>query len=221
MSFADKPSGQRLPAIVVTALVHAAGLALAASAFHVAQTRHGNPDGLRVTVFRSQPSPAPAEPPERKSKPAPEKHARKAMHRSAGRTSQIEPQAIAIASHPSEILPAPAEAGQAPSPKLPATTEPDTAAPGKEDLLAAYAAQLRQRILERRPRGLRKDGTATVAFQIDHAGQLAGSAIAVSSGNVQLDRVALRMVRQAAPFPEPPGELPASKLHFSLSIHFH
>lgn len=221
MSFADKPSGQRLPAIVVTALVHAAGLALAASAFHVAQTRHGKPDGLRVTVFRSQSSPAPAEPPERKNQPAPKKRAHKATHQSAGRTSETKPQTISIAAQPSKIVAAPAEAGQTPSPRLSAPAEPRTAAPGKEDLLAAYAAQLRQRILERRPRGLRKDGTATVAFHLDRAGQITGSTIAVSSGDVQLDRLALRMVRQAAPFPEPPRELPESKLDFSLSIRFH
>ena len=219
MSFADQPSGQRLPAILVTALVHAAGLALAVSAFHVAQAPHGRPDGLQVTVLRSQSSPVPAKPPEPKKRQEPDQRAKTATPRPTGRTSPAKAQTDTSALRPTAIA-EPAQM-QSPSPSTPAPAKPQDAGARKEDVLAAYANRLRQRILERRPRGLRNEGTVTVAFRLDRSGQITGSNIAVSSGDIRLDRLALRMVRHAAPFPSPPDEVPDAKLDFSLSIHFH
>ena len=222
MSVAHKPSGRRLPALAVTALVHAAGLALAASAFHVVPAPHGEPDGLRVAVFPSQSSPVPARPPERPVRQAAEMRERTASHDVAGQSARTPPPATPAASRPAEPLAGnggtePARPVMRPAPQ---PVEPQLSGPGKEDALAAYTALLRQRILERRPHGLRKQGTVTVAFQLDRLGQLAGCAVTAPSGDVQLDRLALRMVRQAAPFPKAPGGVPDARLDFSLSINF-
>lgn len=54
--------------------------------------------------------------------------------------------------------------------------------------------------LQRRARGI-----AIVNFILDSAGQVAGVSLIRSSGDADLDREALTMVRRAAPYPKPPS----------------
>jgi TonB family protein len=67
-----------------------------------------------------------------------------------------------------------------------------------ERLIAAklYPAAARQR---------RAKGIALVNFMLDSAGQVAGVSLIRSSGDGDLDREALAMVKRAAPYPPPPS----------------
>ncbi|BBU56931.1 hypothetical protein KU6B_31960 [Mameliella alba] len=58
-------------------------------------------------------------------------------------------------------------------------------------------------------------GTAVVAFSISSGGGLASLSLARSSGSSALDRAALGVVRNAAPFPQPPN---GARRSFSIQI---
>ncbi|SEP21687.1 outer membrane transport energization protein TonB [Salinihabitans flavidus] len=58
-------------------------------------------------------------------------------------------------------------------------------------------------------------GTVVVAFTISSGGGLASVSLAQSSGNGALDQAAVRLVRNAAPFPEPPS---GARRTFSIEI---
>jgi len=62
-------------------------------------------------------------------------------------------------------------------------------------------------------------GSATVSFGINARGGLAFVRLARSSGNRQIDRLAVATVRRAAPFPAPPKELQARP--YTIRIDFH
>ena len=64
-----------------------------------------------------------------------------------------------------------------------------------------------------RTRNLR--GQAVVVFTIGDKGELASETIALSSGNPEVDRVALEIVRRSAPYPPPP---PGGQRTFSPAI---
>ena len=102
----------------------------------------------------------------------------------------------------------------------PAPPEPDPAPPPVDaGSRARYLERLRARIAARRPPGLHIPGTAIVAFTLDPAGRLRDLALAQSSGSAMLDRLALRTVRTAAPFPAPPGDI-GGDLRFSIGFRF-
>lgn len=117
----------------------------------------------------------------------------------------------------SDII-APSRPGSVPPAAAPiATAKP--APPKRSDTLRdAYAAMLWQRIAARRPEGLRLPGTALLVFTLDGAGRLTAIAVRQSSGSALLDRIAMRTVRQAAPFPAPPGDIDDPT--FSIAFHF-
>lgn len=83
----------------------------------------------------------------------------------------------------------------------------------------AYARQLWLHIAAHQTGGARLAGTALVSFTLDDQGALTALALAQSSGNAMLDRIALRSVRRAAPMPPPPAELGAA-LNFTLPVRF-
>ncbi|NKF24311.1 energy transducer TonB [Solimonas sp. C16B3] len=76
------------------------------------------------------------------------------------------------------------------------------------------------RIAAARPPGIHLTGEALLQFSLDRSGALLSASLARSSGNRLLDELALRCVRQAAPFPPPPRNLPADALNFTISFHF-
>lgn len=63
---------------------------------------------------------------------------------------------------------------------------------------------MRQISRQRKPRTSIK-GVAQVSFAIDASGGLSSVRVAQSSGSAELDDLALRQIRQAAPFPPPPS----------------
>ncbi|OAN53641.1 hypothetical protein A7Q26_05175 [Sphingobium sp. TCM1] len=75
-------------------------------------------------------------------------------------------------------------------------------------------------IAARRPSGTHIPGTAIVTFAMTSDGSLKALSLARSSGNTMLDRLALRTVRAAAPFPVPPPELQGADMEFSLPFGF-
>lgn len=91
----------------------------------------------------------------------------------------------------------------------------------ESDALARYAGVLRSAIMAWAPRSIHKEGQALVAFRLDRSGKVLDAEIMRSSGDVQLDRLALRMVRQAAPFPLPDAAIPDERLDFTIPIRFH
>ena len=58
-------------------------------------------------------------------------------------------------------------------------------------------------------------GRAVVAFSIDDQGAVTHLAIAVSSGNPEIDETAMAIIRRSAPFPPPP---PGAPHYFSPAI---
>lgn len=88
------------------------------------------------------------------------------------------------------------------------------------DLLPAYRSRLWQAIFANRPPGIAGEGRVDVGFRIDRGGNLISAEVAHSSGNALLDRLALRGVRKAAPFPPPPVGLDEKSLAFIIPVRF-
>jgi protein TonB len=103
---------------------------------------------------------------------------------------------------------------------LPAPALAPAAASTTGTVRANYARRLWEWIAARRPAGLHLEGEALISFSIGPRGDLRGLSLDRSSGNAQLDRLALRTVRLAAPFPRPPESLDAEELNFVLPFHF-
>lgn len=123
---------------------------------------------------------------------------------------------------PSAIVPplAVAKAGTQPAPK-PSVAPPQAQNVEKLSALAAYQRQLWARISARKPSGIHLAGVATVRFSVRDDGALIDVELAASSGNAALDRLALRTVRNAAPFPTPPTGVERDQLVFTIPFSFH
>lgn len=225
MSYVDRPSGWHLPGIAATATVHAVLLAVAALAFHSTEIPEGETAALRAVVFSLPATPEAAGRPSG-ARPPEEQGKRKAAPTDTSRQAKVAEPAPS-ATLPSDLHETEDFAARAlPPPSVAPSTmavpaEARSSSDSGPDILAAYAQQLRERILEWRPRGWRKEGTVIVAFSVDRAGHISKAELARSSGDVQMDRVALRMVRQAAPFPAPAQAIPSSKLAFTIPVRFH
>lgn len=70
--------------------------------------------------------------------------------------------------------------------------------------IANYPSRVMRRISRTRRERVNVSGTAIVTFSLSTSGGLASVSIARSSGNAEIDQVALNHVRRAAPFPAPP-----------------
>lgn len=111
-----------------------------------------------------------------------------------------------------------ASAASAAAPEKPASpAAPDETA---DAALRAYAARLQAHIAARRPVGLPLAGTSLVAFRVDRQGNVATLRLARSSGSALLDALALRLVKKAAPLPEPPATLTDRQLDFRMPVAF-
>jgi protein TonB len=86
--------------------------------------------------------------------------------------------------------------------------------------MLSYAAQVRARVAGNKPSGGGLPGTAVVAFGISPSGALVYASLARTSGDVQLDRLAIAAVRGSAPFPRPPDGATSAQLRFSIPFHF-
>lgn len=106
----------------------------------------------------------------------------------------------------------------APPPVAPAVAE---AGSERDAVWTEYQRQVRARIAARRPAGLHMTGVATLRFTLDDGGRLATLDLAQGSGNAMLDRLALRTVRSASPFPPSPDGVARERLVFIIGFSFH
>jgi protein TonB len=83
--------------------------------------------------------------------------------------------------------------------------------------MSRWGGQIQSRIARGAPRGAGK-GTAVVTIRISAAGALVGANIARSSGNAQIDRLALQAVQSAGPFAPAPDALGPGPFSFSVPI---
>jgi periplasmic protein TonB len=109
-----------------------------------------------------------------------------------------------------------------PSEEKQATAPPQANAPRAiarwESTLAAHLEHFKRYPKEARTRG--EQGTATVAFTIDHEGRLVSSRIVQSSGSATLDEETLAMLARAQPMPKPPDNVLDSELSFIVPVRF-
>lgn len=215
MSRGGMLSGVRLWSALATAAIHLVGLAAAVGWGHSrVPTPHGARPNLTVVNL---PAHAPAEPKHSTGKPRSETVAARTSNGEGRATAALSANA-APSTAPSNALPTVALV--VPTPVVPAVKPaepPRAAAPARDD---GYRNQLWRHIVQRRPYGITLRGTTTVRFRITSAGVLLDAEIVESSGLVNLDRIALRMIRQASPMPRPPAELSESGLDFTIPIVF-
>jgi periplasmic protein TonB len=84
--------------------------------------------------------------------------------------------------------------------------------------LAAHIEHFKRYPAEARSHG--DQGTAKVAFTIDHEGRLLASRIVQSSGSAALDNETLAMLARAQPMPRPPDGLSDTQLTFVVPVRF-
>jgi periplasmic protein TonB len=110
----------------------------------------------------------------------------------------------------------PRETKQAAAPQ--AAKTPPPAVIRWQSQLAAHIERFRRYPQAARSHG--DEGTATVAFTIDHAGHVLRSSIVRSSGSTALDQETLAMLARAQPMPRPPDQLTDAELTFEVPVHF-
>lgn len=211
-------SGTRLLAFGASSALHMLALAALASLLDYRSGLQDNhaPTLTVVSLEPDRPSAKPKlprHPEEQNSYPEP------APPRSAGPV----PVAGAPADAPGGLI-----APTAPSPEETAKLSEDpmseTAAPPRhtagtlDTALSEYQASLWRKLDANRPRGATMKGTVLIRFRLLADGTLLTAQVSQSSGNILLDRIVLRSVRQAAPFPRPPGSIPPSELVFEIPI---
>jgi protein TonB len=215
-------SGARVLALGASAALHLLAIATLASILDYRSGLHigHSPTLTVISLAPDRPAVEPASP------LRPERHG--SLPERASSASPARP--IAISGAPAEspafsassAAPAPVEAGrssqgaatsQDTGPRHPAE-EPDAA-------LREYQAMLWRLIDANRPRGVNMKGAAVILFRLSADGTLEAAQVSRTSGNILLDKIALRSVRQAAPFPRPPGDLSVTALTFEIPINFH
>jgi protein TonB len=97
---------------------------------------------------------------------------------------------------------------------------PAQTSPSEEALRQTYVQALWRHLLLFKPNKLREEGKALVIIVLSPSGGLISSEISTSSGNDQLDAAALRMTRQAQPYPARPLALGSAPLAFAVPIQF-
>ncbi len=164
--------------------------------------------------------PAPTAP-----KPQPRAAQRSALPRPAA-PSAIRP--LTPVSPPVEAVPQPlpsAEAIETPSVAPPPSTAVVERKPPKDDRADAawnaYRMGVWAHIAAHKPSGMHMPGEAVLTFTLGHDGSLIDARIAQSSGNAMLDRLALRTMRAATPFPTPPELIRSRDLQFTIRFSFH
>jgi protein TonB len=176
--------------------------------------------------------------------PAPHASHAKPAAQSATKTAKVEPaaQPSAEAAKPHPAAQASSSTKPKPSAKPPVTASPEqeaasepkpgwtpmALAPADKDTVgkpkvapkrsdaASYNAKIWSALARHKPR-IGKSGSATVTFSIGAGGGLRSIKVSGSSGDSQLDQMAIATVRGAAPFPPPPDPASAS---YTIRIYF-
>lgn len=205
-------AGARIAALLATAALHM--LALAGLMFlTITKQGVGQEPVHDLTVISLPPSPH-AEP------PSPRKVQVSApILTKASVQQQAAPSNALSAPLPSTATSAPVKPAEAAvEPMLPSAAASHVEA--GDDVLRDYQAIIWRHIAAHKPRGVQIRGTVTVRFQLDRDGTVLALDIVRSSGNFNLDRIALRAIRQSGAFPAPPSGLASSQLHFIIPIDF-
>lgn len=84
-------------------------------------------------------------------------------------------------------------------------------------LMSRWGGQIQARIARRAPRGAGR-GTAVVTIRVSANGGLIGASLARSSGNPQIDRLAVQAVKSTGGFPRAPQGLGPGPFSFSVPI---
>jgi len=111
-------------------------------------------------------------------------------------------------------------ASPVPTPPAQAASAPSISAETRAAGIRAYGSQVWRRIAERKPKGIHLPGTAYVNFALTGEGAIAAIRIARSSGNPELDAMALRTIESAAPFDPPPSGFAPQDLVFEIPFNF-
>ncbi|MCO6050449.1 TonB family protein [Mesorhizobium sp. RP14(2022)] len=77
-------------------------------------------------------------------------------------------------------------------------------------------ARIRQ--FTRRPAGLQGEGTASVSFTINDSGAITSARVARSSGDPEIDAVAVAIVQRASPVPAPPEGIATRRLSVPVRV---
>jgi protein TonB len=84
----------------------------------------------------------------------------------------------------------------------------------------AYGAMIWEQIARHKPASVHLQGTAYVRFTVTASGEIETISIIQSSGSMDLDTLALRTIRRAAPFDPPPASLTSRDLVFEVPFNF-
>jgi protein TonB len=142
-----------------------------------------------------KPKPKPEKKPEKSAKPKPEK---KPVERAKEPAKTAEkPEAV---EKPREK----ASEKKAAAAGATAATAGSKAKGGAKVSPAAYAKSVIKKVRGTKKKRASARGTVLVAFSVGRDGGLAGVKVAQSSGNAELDQIALDHIRRSAPFPVPP-----------------
>lgn len=104
---------------------------------------------------------------------------------------------------------------QAPAANSGQGQQPDANAQANARAAANYGNRVYRAVSRTRRVRTNIRGTAVVSFRVAANGALASVAIGRSSGNAELDRIAMDHIRRAAPFPPPP---PGAQTRFSVEF---
>ncbi len=137
----------------------------------------------------------------------------KAAPRQSGRVARSNDEVPPQRWRPMALAPADTPAPAPPKLSAPA---PKSAQPTMTS--AAHRSKVWSALAHAKPRTGER-GSTTVTFNIGANGALRGARIARSSGNAKIDQAALATVRQAGPFPAPPG-LKSGAASYSIRIDF-
>lgn len=208
--------GARLFALGASLALHLLGIAALANflGYRPDARRDHAPTLTVVSLAPAPPRSPPAQPHPHGPLPAPLPETAPAatipaIRMSSGSNASPVPPETPEPGKPAEAVVPYAESGAA----APAT------APGSA--LRDYQAALWRRIDANRPRGVNMGGTTHVRFRLSVDGTLISAEVSGTSGNVLLDKIALRSVRRAAPFPRAPEGIRPDDLAFEIPIRFH
>lgn len=146
-----------------------------------------------------EPEPEPEKPVEKvqKPEPKPEKKPEPEKKKEKPRKKVETAEKVEKTEKPKEEAQAAAKAGAA-------GAKAGKAKGGSKMSPAAYAKAVMKKVRSTKKKKVRARGVAVVAFSVGRDGSLAGASIARSSGDAELDQVAVEHIRRAAPFPVPP-----------------
>lgn len=131
------------------------------------------------------------------AEPAPAPRGNAAQNASAGAVSNTAPQATATTSGSN------------------AQNEQTAQTAANSQAATNYPGQVMRRISRVRKPNTNARGAVMVSFHISASGSLLAVSVAQSSGNTQLDQMALQVVQRAAPFPTPPA---GAQTRFNVEI---